>query len=130
MKMSKCFRTLAAAIGLQVTAVKGANLVTNADFTSDVTGWSTTCPGTLSWDGSDGDPAPGSAHSQGGYCPTSSCIVLAAPQSIDLYANIKVSAGAARAQVNGFLDTACTTGITFGIAVTPITSNSIGRLYL
>jgi hypothetical protein len=49
---------------------------------------------------------------------------MAAPQNIDLYANIKVAAGAARAQVNGFSDAACTTDQTFGIAIAPIASNS------
>jgi len=131
MRVSKCFRALAAALGLQVTAVEAANLVTNPDFTSDVSGWTPACaipvgggtPGTLTWDSSDGDPAPGSAHSLG--CQLSStCIVIAAPQNIDLYANIKVAAGAARAQVNGFSDAACTAGETFGIAFAPVASSS------
>jgi len=131
MKTSKCFTALFVVLALQVTAVKAANLVTNPDFTSDVSGWNPACaipvgggtPGTLTWDNSDGDPAPGSAHSLGCQL-TSTCIVIAAPQKIDLYANIKVAAGAARAQVNGFSDAACTTDQTFGIAIAPIASNS------
>jgi hypothetical protein len=131
MKTSKCFTVLIVLLALQVTEVKAANLVTNPDFTSDVSGWTPVCPipvgggtpGTLTWDSSDGDPAPGSAHSLG--CElNSTCIVMAAPQNIDLSANIKVAAAAARAVVNGFSDVACTTGETYGIAVTPIASNS------
>lgn len=126
MKTTHCFTALIVALTLQTVVARAANLVANPDFTSDVSGWTPFCPSgpnSITWDGIDGDPALGSAHSVG--CALSStCIVTSAPQVIDLYANIKVAAGAARAQVNGFTDTACTAGEVYGIAISPITFSS------
>jgi hypothetical protein len=117
-----------AALLLQCASAQAANLVTNPNFTTDVNGW--TNAGGLTWDASDGDPAPGSAHITAATSGSSnsSCIVIAAPQNIDLFANIEVASGAAFVEAVAFTDTGCLTGGT-SFAFTATSSSSVWQQF-
>jgi hypothetical protein len=113
MRTSKCFTAFVAALALQVTAAQAANLVTNPDFTNDINSWGNgvcNVATSFGWDGTDGDPAPGSAHLSGSgpVCAISSCIANP-PPTIDLYANIRLAAGLqATVFIREFSDAGCT----------------------
>jgi hypothetical protein len=113
MKTSKCFTAFVTVLALQVTAAQAANLVTNPDFTNDFNGWGNgVCNNgtSVSWDGTDGDPAPGSAHliGSGPVCAISSCIPNP-PPTIDMYATIRLAAGSqATVLIREFSDSGCT----------------------
>ena len=120
--------SLLASLALQCASAEAANLVTNPDFTSDVSGWTVNA---LSWDGADGDPAPGSAHfvtPVEGTTDNSACIVIAAPQNIDLLDNIKVASGSVAVNVISFTDTNCANSPSF-FTGTPITATSTWQQY-
>lgn len=114
---------------LQSISAQAANLVTNPDFATDINGW-TNAGSLLSWDGSDGDPAPGSAHFSNAVpgISNSVCIVIAAPQNIDLYANIKVASGSGHVQGVAYTDTGCLVGGT-AFATTAFSSSSVWQQF-
>jgi hypothetical protein len=91
LKTLKCAAVLCATLALQ--AVQAANVVPNPDFDSDISGW-TAGPG-ITWDGSDGSPGLGSLRisTAGNNATFSTCMVISAPQKIDLSANIRLRWG-------------------------------------
>jgi hypothetical protein len=121
---------LAGILGLMcvyASGALGANLVANPDFNADVSGWTNAGTAVFSWDGGDGSPGFGSANFVGNSSQVgianSSCIVLAAPQNIDLYANIETpNLEAFNAEALAYTDPGCTNGeSTFGaITSTPL----------
>jgi hypothetical protein len=82
--------TLVAALVLQITAAQAANLVQNPDFDSDISGW-TSGPG-ITWDSSNGSPGLGSLHisNELNFSTFSMCMVISAPQNIDLFAEMRL----------------------------------------
>ena len=123
----RIWSSLLAGLVLQCVSARAANLVNNPDFTSDINGW--TGSG-LSWDSSDGDPSPGSAHlitAVPGTTVDSTCIVIAAPQNIDLFVNIKVASGSLNVNALSFTDTSCMGNLN-GFTGTLITAPSTWQL--
>jgi hypothetical protein len=110
--------TLSCLLCAYASAATAANLVTNSDFNTDVSGWTPIASGTiLSWDGSDGSPSPplGSAHvtntgSLVAGSAVSSCMVIST-QNIDFFANVKIDAGSGgHMDIAVFNDATCTSG--------------------
>jgi len=104
-------------ISLYAKAVIAANLVQNPDFTTGIASWGGITCGNAAfvWDGSDGDPTPGSLQFTASAppfigCDQSACVTIDA-QNVDLYASIKRATGSSSASVylQAYTDTSCTT---------------------
>ena len=107
------WKCLLAGLVLQATAARAQNLIQNPDFDSGFTGW-TVFSGTFVIDATDGSPAQPSLHATAAPADgfeaiiNSPCIVMSAPQNVDLSADIKyVSGGPPEVDLYGFTDMAC-----------------------
>ena len=104
------------AIILQPALADAQNLIQNPDFSNGMNGWTSVAGGIATIDSNDGSPAAPSLHETGSSAlaflvtVNSSCVQIAAPQNVDLFANIKfVSGQQANVILNAFQETNCTT---------------------
>jgi len=96
-------------LGLLLPAiVPGQNLVQNADFDTDLTGWTSTGGGGAVWDMTIGSPSPGSAKvtAGAGVIETlTQCVMLPSKlaSSVSLSANVYVFSDSTNATGNGYV---------------------------
>jgi hypothetical protein len=101
------------------TSATAGNLVVNSDFATDTNGWANVSGVPFVWDGSTGDPAPGSGHflsSLLSFGYVTQCIVVSAPLNVDFYTNVRDTASGQdvfgpTASVDAYSDTTCTNHI-------------------
>ena len=99
---------------LIATSALAQNLVVNPDFTTDIVGWSGSGS---SWDGSDGDPAPGSLRlTVADSDVISACIPVVGEQKVRLVMNARAlhsnQLARATAKAVAFTDAACSSAAT------------------
>src|SRR5262245_28081045 len=109
------------ASGLFALPVAAANLVQNPDFNTDLEGWAVSDgDGNISLDDTTGAPAAPSMQIKADGTATdtsawSSCMPVDDSTNVDLFVNIKGTAGFAIATIATFSDADCTTALS-GIA--------------
>jgi hypothetical protein len=105
------------ASGVLALPAAAANLVQNPDFATDLEGWTVTeGNGTISLDDTTGSPAAPSMQVKADGTDTdtsasSSCMPVDDSNNVDLYADIKGTAGFAIATIATFSDADCTTAL-------------------
>jgi hypothetical protein len=108
---------LLGASGLVAFPAAAANLVQNPDFDTNLDGWTVTDgDGSITLDDTTGSPAAPSMRLNAGGTATdtsasSACIPVDDSNNVDLYVNIKGTAGFATATIATFGDADCTTGL-------------------